>query len=75
MFAVIEGYGALHGALGSDGFASTAHVARLLGAPVVLVVDCADAAQSTTSATGAPTSRATCAVEANRQSQGTSKSP
>jgi cobyrinic acid a,c-diamide synthase len=45
--AVIEGVmGLFDGALGSDGFASTAHVARLVGAPVALVVDCAASARS-----------------------------
>jgi cobyrinic acid a,c-diamide synthase len=45
--AVIEGVmGLFDGALGSEGFASTAHVARLVGAPVVLVVDCAASARS-----------------------------
>ena len=45
--AVIEGVmGLFDGALGSDGFASSAHVARLVGAPVVLVVDCAASARS-----------------------------
>ncbi len=45
--AVIEGVMGLYdGALGRRGFASTAHVAADLGAPVVLVVDISHAARS-----------------------------
>ena len=47
--AVIEGVMGLHdGAVGHGGFASTAHVSRLVGAPVVLVLD--TAAQGRTAA-------------------------
>ncbi|MEU4193826.1 cobyrinate a,c-diamide synthase [Kribbella sp. NPDC026611] len=45
--AVIEGVMGLYdGALGTDGYASTAHVAKLLKAPVVLVVDASAAGRS-----------------------------
>jgi cobyrinic acid a,c-diamide synthase len=45
--AVIEGVmGLFDGAIGSGGFASSAHVAGLVQAPVVLVVDCAAVARS-----------------------------
>jgi cobyrinic acid a,c-diamide synthase len=45
--AVIEGVMGLYdGAIGRDGFASTAHVASALGAPVVLVVDISHASRS-----------------------------
>ena len=45
--AVIEGVmGLFDGQLGTDGFASTAHVAKLTGAPVVLVVDIGSASRS-----------------------------
>jgi len=45
--AVVEGVmGLFDGALGSEGFASTAHVARLLDAPVVLVLDASAAGRS-----------------------------
>ena len=45
--AVVEGVMGLYdGALGTDGYASTAHVARLLRSPVVLVVDASAAGRS-----------------------------
>ena len=45
--AVVEGVlGLFDGALGRSGFASTAHVSALLGAPVVLVVDATAASRS-----------------------------
>lgn len=45
--AVIEGVMGLYdGAIGGEGFASTAHVASVLQAPVVLVVDISHAARS-----------------------------
>ena len=45
--AVIEGVmGLFDGASGRGDFASTAHVARLLGAPIVLVVDAAGVSSS-----------------------------
>jgi cobyrinic acid a,c-diamide synthase len=45
--AVIEGVmGLFDGATGTGGFSSSAHVARLVQAPVVLVVDCAAVARS-----------------------------
>ncbi|HET7399634.1 MAG TPA: cobyrinate a,c-diamide synthase [Intrasporangium sp.] len=45
--AVIEGVmGLFDGLIGSAGFSSTAHVARLVQAPVVLVVDCTATARS-----------------------------
>lgn len=46
-YAVVEGVmGLFDGATGTDDTASTAHVARLLGVPVLLAVDCARMARS-----------------------------
>lgn len=45
--AVVEGVMGLYdGALGRAGFASTAHIARLLGAPVIVVVDVSAASRT-----------------------------
>ncbi|WP_344232058.1 cobyrinate a,c-diamide synthase [Kribbella hippodromi] len=45
--AIVEGVMGLYdGALGTEGFSSTAHVAKLLRAPVVLVVDASAAGRS-----------------------------
>ncbi|MBO3187989.1 cobyrinic acid a,c-diamide synthase, partial [Dermatophilus congolensis] len=45
--AVIEGVmGLFDGALGREGFASSAHVAKLTQTPVILVVNCASASRS-----------------------------
>jgi cobyrinic acid a,c-diamide synthase len=45
--AVVEGVMGLYdGALGTEGFSSTAHVAKLLRAPIVLVVDASAAGRS-----------------------------
>ncbi len=46
-FALIEGVmGLFDGATGADDTASTAHVARLLNAPVVLILNCASTSRS-----------------------------
>jgi len=46
-YAVVEGVmGLFDGALGTSDLASTAHVARLLSLPVVLVIDCARMSRS-----------------------------
>ncbi|WP_206425967.1 cobyrinate a,c-diamide synthase [Nakamurella antarctica] len=45
--AVIEGVMGLYdGAIGTDGFSSTAHVARVLGAEIILVVDISSASRT-----------------------------
>jgi len=45
--AVVEGVMGLYdGAIGREGFASTAHVAGILGAPIVLVVDISSASRT-----------------------------
>lgn len=45
--AVIEGVmGLFDGQIGADGFASTAHVARVTGSPVLLIVDISHASRS-----------------------------
>jgi cobyrinic acid a,c-diamide synthase len=49
--AVVEGVmGLFDGQLGSDGFGSTAHVARLIAAPVVVVVDAAGSSRTAAAA-------------------------
>jgi len=45
-YAVVEGVMGLFDGAGGTDYASTAHVARLLGCPVVLVVDCARLSRS-----------------------------
>nr|WP_098462251.1 cobyrinate a,c-diamide synthase [Propionicimonas paludicola] len=49
--ALVEGVmGLFDGQLGRDGFGSTAHVAKLLGAPVLLVVDAAGSSRTAAAA-------------------------
>lgn len=49
--AIVEGVmGLFDGRLGGDGFGSSAHVARLIGAPVVLVVDAAGSSRTVAAA-------------------------
>ena len=58
--AIVEGVmGLFDGAAGQDGFASTAHVASLLQAPIVLVVDARGMAGSVASSSTGSARRAT----------------
>lgn len=49
--AIVEGVmGLFDGQIGQDGFGSTAHIARLIGAPVLLVVDAAGSSRTAAAA-------------------------